>query len=397
MAEQKTDRKEWTEFNIMPGMTAWIDMPVGYKKAYYKHQEKINTKKKKRRKEVEIIQNLSNKKLTPQQIEQVKKSIVENKVNVESEFSNMLDNKFFNELNKGISHKEGLKNILLIADVRGWAWWNKSQYLKHYLHDEFNIDIINVIGIGAGGIDRGKYNLYLTYGYSYINHLRSIPKNKKMTGVTAHRPDGVISGAMKKCNHIHANSIMLMNQVKKFNPNVHYVPNGVDERLFIPSKPITPDGDLIVGHVGKKCKEKGQDAFIIPAIEKSGAKSYVNTKDYRDKLPYCQMWKTYQDFDIFLVASDEDGTPNPALEAAACGRPIISNRIGNMPEFIKDGINGFLVEKKIDDYVEKIEWCRKNKSKVAKMGMEARKTVEKEWTWAIQAERYRKMFREVLK
>ena len=217
-----------------------------------------------------------------------------------------------------------------------------------------------------------------------------------MTGVTAHRNKSVIAPAMRKANHIHANSILLFNEVKQYNPNTYYVPNGVDEKLFRPTKPITPYDELIVGHIGKKCKEKGQDSFILPAIEKAGAKSYVNTMDYRNRLPYCQMWQKYQDMDIFLVASDEDGTPNPALEAAACGRPIISNKIGNMPEFIKDGVNGFLVEKKIGDYIEKIEWCRKNKDKVAKMGMEARKTVEKEWTWAIQSEKYRKMFRKVL-
>jgi glycosyltransferase involved in cell wall biosynthesis len=36
------------------------------------------------------------------------------------------------------------------------------------------------------------------------------------------------------------------------------------------------------------------------------------------------------------------------LEAAACGRPIISNQIGNMPEFIKDGWNGFIVPRKLE-------------------------------------------------
>jgi glycosyltransferase involved in cell wall biosynthesis len=387
---------KWNEFNVMPGMTTWIDMPPDYKKQYYIYQEKIKKRKDKTRKETEQIKKLtSSKTLTPIQVEQIKKAIKESKVGVDAHLSNMLDEKFFADLNEGISHKDGLKKILLISDVRGWAWWNKSQYLKHYLYDEFNIDIINVIGPGAQGVPNTGYDLYFTYGFSYIDRLKRIPKNKKMTGVTAHRPENVIRPAMNKTNHVHANSIMLLEEVKKFNANVHYVPNGVDENLFRPIKPITSFGELMVGHVGKKCKEKGQSAIIKPAIEKAGASSYVNTNDYRNKLPYCQMWQKYQDFDVFIVASDEDGTPNPALEAAACGRPIISNRIGNMPEFIIDGYNGFLVEKNINAYVEKIKWCMEHKDKVAEMGENARKTVLKEWTWKNQSEKYRKMFREV--
>ena len=388
--------KKYTEFNVMPGMSTWIDMPLDYKKQYYIHQEKIKKQKDKKRKEVEQLKKLTPQKtLTPMQIESMKSMIKESKINVDAHFSNMLDEKFFNELNKDIKYKDGLKNIILICDVRGWAWWNKSQYLKHYLHNEFNFDIINVIGPGAINIDQNKYDLYFTYGFSYIDKVRRVPKNKKMTGVTAHRPESVIRPAMGKTNHVHANSIMLFEEIKKFNSNVHYVPNGVDEDLFRPVKSIDSSGQLVVGHVGKKCKEKGQSQIIQPAIEKSGASSYVNTNDYRNKLPYCQMFKKYQDFDIFIVASDEDGTPNPALEAAACGRPIISNRIGNMPEFIKDGYNGFLVEKNINAYVDKIRWCMEHKEEVIRMGMNARKTVLEGWTWKIQSEKYRKMFREV--
>ena len=388
--------KKWTEFNVMPGMSTWVDMPPDYKKQYYNHQEKIKKYRDNKKREAEQLKKLASKKnITPMQIEELKRMVKESKVDIDGHLSNMLDEKFFEELNRGKSHKEGLKKILLISDVRGWAWWNKSQYLKHYLHDEFNIDIINVIGPGAMSVPPNGYDLYFTYGYSYVDRLRRIPRNKKMTGVTAHRPENVIRPAMNKTNHVHANSIMLLEEIKKFNPNTHYVPNGVDEKLFHPVKPILPFDELIVGHVGKKCKEKGQSQIIEPAILKSGARSYVNTNDYRNKLPYCQMWQKYQDFDIFIVASDEDGTPNPALEAAACGRPIISNRIGNMPEFIIDGYNGFLVEKNIDAYVQKIKWCMNHKEEVMRMGMNARKTIEEGWTWKIQSEKYREMFREV--
>ena len=138
------------------------------------------------------------------------------------------------------------------------------------------------------------------------------------------------------------------------------------------------------------------DELVQEPTEAANVESTYNVKDYRNRLPYTEMWRYYQNMDVFMVASVEDGTPNGALEAAACGRPIISNRIGNMPEFIKDGVNGFLVERKLSAYIEKLEYLNKNRDHLVEMGKEARKTIEEEWTWKIQAENYRKMFKEIL-
>ena len=290
--------------------------------------------------------------------------------------------------------------ILLISDVRDWAWWIKSEYIEKYLNDEFDISLTWVINTekrdkGRQNIDKKKFDLYVTYGYSYVSRLGGIPEHKKVTGVTAHRPHGTIVGQMKKCKWVHANSMMLLNELKSWGvDDAFYVPNGVDEELFRPVTPIPKERDnIIVGHVGKKNTMKGQDQFIKPAIKLAEAKSYFNHKDYTNPIPFSEMYKEYQDMDVFIVSSTEDGTPNPALEAAACGRPIISNAIGNMPEFIKDGYNGFIVERKIEAYVEKIKWFRENRDKMIEMGNNARQTVLDGWTWKRQAENYRNMFR----
>jgi glycosyltransferase involved in cell wall biosynthesis len=140
---------------------------------------------------------------------------------------------------------------------------------------------------------------------------------------------------------------------------------------------------------------KGQKDFIYPAVKKAGANFISNVKNWSERKPHKDMWEIYQNMDCFIVASTEDGTPNPALEAAACGRPIISNRIGNMPEFIRDGYNGFLVDKNINAYVEKITYLKNNRDKLIEMGNNARKTVEEGWTWKIQSYNYRNMFREI--
>jgi glycosyltransferase involved in cell wall biosynthesis len=290
--------------------------------------------------------------------------------------------------------------ILVITDVKNWAWWIKGEYLQKYLSDEFDIDLVCVLGpecINKYQIPTNKYDFYFTFGYSYIDSLYNVPKFKKSTGVTAHRARNVLIPKMKQAGHLHANSMMLYRELIDMGfEKVYYIPNGVNEELFRIVKPIPEKRDkIVVGHVGKECPAKGQAEIIYPAIKQAGGQRVTNVSTWKDKIPHDQMYKIYQEMDVFVVASLEDGTPNPALEAASCGRPIISNKIGNMPEFIKDGYNGFLVGRTVAEYVDKIKWLQDNRSKMINMGLRARETIEKYWTWEIQAENYRKMFRDI--
>ena len=109
------EQQEWKEFNIMPGMTTWIDMPKSYKNAYKRHQEKINIKKKKKKTKIEKIQQIVQKKLTPAQLEQAMKVMESSDIKVDSHLSNMLDDKFFTQMNEGITHKKELRIFFLFV------------------------------------------------------------------------------------------------------------------------------------------------------------------------------------------------------------------------------------------------------------------------------------------
>ncbi len=418
---------EWTNFNIRPGMMTWQSMPESYKRAYHKQQKNVEdirieqktasaqdlrnradrmvqekalnkrVKEMEKRLESKVNDYYVDIKEKSQDIKKKKKSP---EVSLDNAVCNFIDKKFFEARAKMVKivPRPNRKKILLISDVCGWAWWNKSKYIQMYLKDEFDIDLICVLGPESQGINRGKYDLYLTYGYSYVGMIQSVNIKKRITGITAHRPIETIKSFMTLAHNLHANSMMLYNQLKGVakHDRIWYVPNGVDEQLFKPEKPIGEKKQLVAGHVGKKCEAKGQDQFIIPAMQAANVESITNMNDYRNRKPFCEMHEIYQNMDIFIVASVEDGTPNGALEAAACGRPIISNKIGNMPEFIKDGVNGFLVERNVGAYIEKLNYLNNNRDKLKKMGIEARKTVEKSWTWKHQAEGYRKMFTGIL-
>jgi glycosyltransferase involved in cell wall biosynthesis len=44
-----------------------------------------------------------------------------------------------------------------------------------------------------------------------------------------------------------------------------------------------------------------------------------------------------------------DGLPNVALEAMAAGKPLVATRVGGLPQVVRDGEDGFLVEERDDE------------------------------------------------
>ena len=48
-------------------------------------------------------------------------------------------------------------------------------------------------------------------------------------------------------------------------------------------------------------------------------------------------------FDLLMMSSRAEGCPNAALEAMACGVPVVATRAGGTPEVVRDGETGFLV------------------------------------------------------
>ena len=52
----------------------------------------------------------------------------------------------------------------------------------------------------------------------------------------------------------------------------------------------------------------------------------------------------YRASDIFLLTSDSEGTPNVLLEAMASGIPVVATSVGGVPEIVRHGETGYLVD-----------------------------------------------------
>jgi glycosyltransferase involved in cell wall biosynthesis len=57
-----------------------------------------------------------------------------------------------------------------------------------------------------------------------------------------------------------------------------------------------------------------------------------------------EMARVYNESRVVVCASLSEGGPRFTIEALACGVPVVSTPVGLMPELIRDGRNGFLLE-----------------------------------------------------
>lgn len=102
----------------------------------------------------------------------------------------------------------------------------------------------------------------------------------------------------------------------------------------------------------------------------------------------------YSAADIFVLPSivdsrgDTEGLGVVLLEANACRKPVIGSRVGGIPDVIKDGVNGLLVEPKNPrDLAEKIIKLAQNSESREQMGNNGRHIVEENFNWEVIAKR----------
>lgn len=71
----------------------------------------------------------------------------------------------------------------------------------------------------------------------------------------------------------------------------------------------------------------------------------ANQVHFRDRIAFGpKLFGIYRQADIFVLPSLSEGVPKTLLEAMASGLPIVATRVGGIPDIVKDGETGLLVE-----------------------------------------------------
>ncbi|MEP6890769.1 MAG: glycosyltransferase [Nitrospirota bacterium] len=104
-----------------------------------------------------------------------------------------------------------------------------------------------------------------------------------------------------------------------------------------------------------------------------------------------------QALDIFVLPSLSEGIPMALLEAMAASRAVVASRVGGIPEIVEDGIEGFLVEPMdVNGLAERCQRLIESPDVARKMGDQARKRVERDFSATAMAERVALVYRDLL-
>lgn len=104
-----------------------------------------------------------------------------------------------------------------------------------------------------------------------------------------------------------------------------------------------------------------------------------------------------QQADVFLLSSLSEGISNAALEAMACGLPVVTTDCGGMREAVTDGVEGFVVPVRDPEAMAKaLMRLWKDPELRREMGKAARKRVLKEFSLNQQISAFLSLFRSVL-
>lgn len=165
---------------------------------------------------------------------------------------------------------------------------------------------------------------------------------------------------------------------------IAYVPNPVDVRLFAPlaeseraavrASLSLESGQIVFAFTGRLSREKGirellqawSAAALVnarllvigpdmpghPWDEGPWIREYLRAKGLEASVqllgprPHPELARFMGAADVAVLPSHFEAQGLAAVEAMACGRPLVATNVGGVPDFVADGVNGLLVPPK---------------------------------------------------
>lgn len=272
--------------------------------------------------------------------------------------------------------------VLLVYDVNDWAWHHKARALQKHLKSHFEkIDIKSLKELQKS--DLNKYHSVHLFGWAdrpgWTPH--------STCGVSSHNFEHKIAKAKKllpKYRAITAVSMMIYSKLKKkkLNKNIYLCENGVDTEMFYPKQ---NDGQFTVGWVGQPTElphdQHGYTTLWKPIrqkLDRVGIKYKEIKNTWKTAIPHKEMVKFYHSIDVLVHTGRMTGTPNPAFEAAACGKAVVSTKIGAISELCCAEI---VENDPIDEIRHMIGEYNNDRTMCVFDGMELHREICEEWTW----------------
>lgn len=111
---------------------------------------------------------------------------------------------------------------------------------------------------------------------------------------------------------------------------------------------------------------------------------------------HAELARFYRSVDVCLVPSHSESFGLVALEAAACGTPVVAAAVGGLRSLVEDGITGYLVDSRDPaDFAAPIERLLANPGTAHAMGIAA-EARSRRYAWSMTAARLRRLYTDLL-
>jgi glycosyltransferase involved in cell wall biosynthesis len=301
-----------------------------------------------------------------------------------------------------------LPRVLAVADRPGWAIESKARNLARDLAGRYEVVVRFQHEVNEDDLESA--DLVLIF-YWLETRKMSLPEaalarcaDRLLMGICSHFE---LQGALREpglailnrlASRVFANNRLLQ---REFAPLIgvpmHYTPNGVDTTFFRPAETprVRVAGELRVGWAGsltnQGAEHRGFPNVIEPAVAALPGVALVTAIREQHWRNRDEMLAFYREIDVYVCASRSEGTPNPCLEAAACGVPVVTTPVGNMPELIVDGENGCFFDGTVRGLTDKLALLRDSPKLSSEWGARIRTSIEA-WDWRHQSEHYARRF-----
>jgi len=134
----------------------------------------------------------------------------------------------------------------------------------------------------------------------------------------------------------------------------------------------------------------GGDGPLAETVSKTA--NELDCLKYLGYVPDDDLADFYNSLKLLVLPTESEGLPNVALEAMACGTPVLATPVGGLPDLLSDGENGFLID---DNTPQRIceGTLRAMDNDLDPVSERARRTVRNQYTFNDAINRYEQILR----
>ena len=294
-----------------------------------------------------------------------------------------------------------MKNILITYDVPDWAYHKNAKVLKKFLESKnMSIDIVSDQNKNEliAALSQKKYDvLFLQWvpDLEIFSKFVRFPPDYNCRVVSQVTSEVFFRMYNKGWREYESTPLLVTKSQQYYDKlssvfdkdkvRLAYHVNDYElfkpEKLGISHRSFRNREKFRVGYVGRNCaiaNENKGHFFIEQACKELGEEVEYVVAGFDDRIKYRDMPEFYKSLDVVVCASNHEGAPNSMLEAGLCGVPIITTRVGQIQEMIKDEESGLFCERNAESIKNKIKQLMYNDNLYDKISVNLG-ILSKEW------------------